>query len=227
MALTYDDPVEIERLSPDDAGRLRYASTKRPYLMADGSQHPVKVAVHPDPIVQAIVWQKREGETLQAVDRLRSAREGPQKEFFHLCSIPLPDIAVDRLVKWRELAGDPKLARAIKVCDANGWNAIPLCPSVLVHKFGLWRTKEAAKQWLKRAFPAADKECQNANKISIRDLTLLKRYRPRGQKPWSRALILHGADPLSAIAHVLGVPPDILELRPNPASAELEESPPP
>jgi hypothetical protein len=135
MALTFDDAVEITRIEPDAAGHEGYRIERRPYLMRDGSKRSAKVSVHPDAIVQAIVEQKREGETLQAVDRIRSVRSPQRKEFFHLCSIPLPGVEVDRLVRWEELAGNRKLNSILKIHARPQLRALPLSPSWLAHRF--------------------------------------------------------------------------------------------
>ena len=65
-----------------------------------------------------------------------------------LCNIPL-DLPIDPLATWRELAGDGQLARALEVCKASGWEALPLAAAELVRLFpGLWETEKAAERWL-------------------------------------------------------------------------------
>ena len=39
-----------------------------------------------------------------------------EKTVFILCNIPL-DIPIDRLVTWRQLAGDSRLANALAACE--------------------------------------------------------------------------------------------------------------
>jgi hypothetical protein len=98
----------------------------------------VRVRVHPDRRVQALVEQIREAEMVQAIDRLRLIHSPREKTVIILCNIPL-DLPVDELVTWRELAGDGKLEEALELCDENGWEALPLEPGELSRLFPeLW-----------------------------------------------------------------------------------------
>jgi hypothetical protein len=115
--------------------------------MRDGSTQSVKVKVHPDRRVQAVVEQAREAEMLQAIDRLRLIHSPRKKIVCILCNIPL-DIPVDELVTWRELVGDGRLAQALEACEKNGWDALPLAAAELARLFPeLWGTEKAAEQW--------------------------------------------------------------------------------
>jgi len=87
-----------------------YPKSRRPYMMRDGSTQSVKVKVHPDRRVQAVVEQIREAEMLQAIDRLRLIHSPRKKTVVILCNIPL-DIPVDELVTWRQLARDGRKNR--------------------------------------------------------------------------------------------------------------------
>jgi hypothetical protein len=64
---------------------------------------------------------------VQAIDRLRLVHSLRKKTVVILCNIPL-DIPVDELVTWRELVGDGRLARALEICEENGWEALPWHP---------------------------------------------------------------------------------------------------
>jgi hypothetical protein len=73
-------------------------------------------------------------------DGLRLIHSPRKKTVAILCNIPL-DMPVDDLVTWRELVGDGRLARALEVCEENGWEALPLAPGELVRLFPeLWET---------------------------------------------------------------------------------------
>ena len=95
--------------------------------MRDGSTQSVKVKVHPDRRVQAVVEQAREAEMLQAIDRLRLIHSPRKKIVCILCNIPL-DIPVDELVTWKQLTGDRRLNDALAACDARDWDTLPLAP---------------------------------------------------------------------------------------------------
>ena len=153
-----------------------------------GGKRGVQVVRHPDSRVQAIVEQLREGESLQAIDRLRLVHATSPKTVYILSNIPL-DIDVDALVTWDELMQGSRLEQA--------WNALPgvmpLSPEWLTKRFPrLWKTTDAAKADVRRGA----KECQLTNRIYISNLTLFKhQYRParllgRGprQRAWSTFL---------------------------------------
>ena len=94
--------------------------------MRDGSRQSMKVKVHPDRRVQAVVEQVREAEMVQAIDRLRLIHSEREKTVVILCNIPL-DLPVDELVTWRELVGDGRLVKTLEICEQNGWG-LPLAP---------------------------------------------------------------------------------------------------
>jgi hypothetical protein len=148
MAIWYDTDEPI-RSTPDVKGNVNYRKRARRYLVRSGSSKYGSVSAHPDLRVQAVVEQSREAEMLQAIDRwwlIHSARE---KTVFILCNIPL-DIPIDRLVTWRQLAGDSRLANALAACEENGWEALPLAAQKLSELFPeLWRTARAAEGWLR------------------------------------------------------------------------------
>jgi hypothetical protein len=125
-----------------------YSKERRSYKMRDGSGPSVKVKVHPDRRVQAVVEQIREAEMVQAIDRLRLIHSEREKTVYILCNIPL-DIPVDELVTWRKLVGDGKLATALEMCEEKSWEALPLAPKKLSEFFPkLWATAKAAERWL-------------------------------------------------------------------------------
>jgi hypothetical protein len=68
--------------------------------MRDGTRSPVKVKVHPDPRVQAVLYQMREGEAMKAIAEMRQTTE-------HLSINAVDD------VPWSVQAGMNPVAAAI------------------------------------------------------------------------------------------------------------------
>ena len=119
MAIWYDTKEPIRCINPGAKGEVQYPYRVRHRTLPDGSRRPVKVRVHPDRRVQAVIEQVREAEMVQAIDRLRLIHSPRRKTVYVLCNIPL-DIPVDALVTWRELVGDGRLARALEACEEGG-----------------------------------------------------------------------------------------------------------
>jgi hypothetical protein len=205
-AIWYDTADLICSIPASPKGNVQYPHHVRPYTMRDNSQRHMKVRVHPDPRVQAVVEQIRESEMVQAIDRLRLIHSPRRKTVYILCNIPL-NIPVDKLVTWRELYGDSRLARALERCEEQGWDALPLASKQLTRLFTeLWGTERAAENWLRKnpLMPLIS---------IIRVWGVLNTYRPPGQTRWSRALVRHGADAGLALASVLGVPAADIRVR--------------
>jgi hypothetical protein len=206
MAIWYDTKQPIRCLPPDAKGQAQYPYRLRSYTMRDGGRCQVRVRVHPDRRVQAVVEQTREAEMVQAIDRLRLIHSAREKTVYVLCNIPL-DIPVDELVTWRELVGDSRLADALAACEERGWGALSLAPNKLNHLFPeLWSTARAAERWL-------SKNPLNPYVSIIRLWGVLNTYRPPGQTRWSKALVRHGADGRLALAEVLGLPAEDIRVR--------------
>ena len=182
--------VELENL----ARALWYDSTEplkfstdwvielRPYRMRDPAQAMgVEVLVHPDPRIQKLHEQIREGESTQVIDRLRLIHTSQPKRVIVVSNIPL-DIEVDQLIPFHELARQTRLERAMS--ELNG--VVPLNPEWLSGRFPhLWETAAAAQKDLR----AGGKSSQFINNISINNSTLLNyEYRVCGQRRRSRAL---------------------------------------
>jgi hypothetical protein len=177
--------------------------------MRDGSRRQVRVRVHPDRRVQAVVEQVREAEMVQAIDRLRLIHTRRKKTVIILCNIPL-DLPVDELVTWRELVGDGRLAQALEACDEKGWEALPLAAAKLSEVLPeLWGTEHAAEAWLR-------KNRLDPSISIIRLWAVFVDYKPKQQRRWSRALVRHGADPQMALSAVLGVAAEDIRVRDRP-----------
>ena len=78
-AIWYDTQQPIQCIPARPTGQVQYPYRVRGYKMRDGSQNQVRVRVHPDPRVQAVVEQVREAEMVQAIDRLRLIHSERQK----------------------------------------------------------------------------------------------------------------------------------------------------
>lgn len=163
-----------------------WTNQKRGYRLRNG-QLGVDVTVHRDSRVQAILEQVREGESLQAVDRLRLVHSTRQKTVVLLSSLVL-DIDVDETRTWNDLVQGSRLEQAWATCNGT----LPLNPDWLAAKFtNLWPTPAAAKKDIGRA----SKKGQLSNGISLRKMSLFQHhYRLPGQRRWSGCLSEH-ADP--------------------------------
>ncbi|WP_156477582.1 hypothetical protein [Falsihalocynthiibacter arcticus] len=82
---------------------------------------PVRVLSHPDPWVKRILYQIREAEAEQAIDRIRLIHNTELKQVFLLSEMAL-DITVDRVVHW----DDFKRGGSRIECAARKYNVIPL-----------------------------------------------------------------------------------------------------
>jgi len=209
----YDTEQPIRCIPADKRGQMQYPVSRRPYKMHDGSRQSVKVKVHPDRRVQAVLEQVREAKMLQAIDRLRLIHSPRKKTVYILCNIPL-DLPVDELVTWRELIGDGRLAQALEACEENGWEALPLAAKELTHLFPeLWATERAAEDW-------AGNNPLNPHISIIRLWGVIHLYRPSGRRgKWSKALVRRGVDPRMALAAVLGVAAEDIQVREAAGSA--------
>src|SRR5215472_4930042 len=97
--------------------------------------------------------------------------------------------------------------RALETCEENAWEALPLAAKELHRLFPeLWGTKKAAEDW-------ARKNPLKACISIIRVWGVLNTYRPPGQTSWSKALVRHRIDPRVAIAAVLGLAAEDIQVK--------------
>ena len=130
-----------------------------------------------------------------------------------LCNIPIPGLAIDKLVSWEELrGGGTKLELALRQCEAKGWTALPLAPAELNRLFpDLWATPKAAEHWLGRT--------PTGNNDAISAWGSIVPYRQPGQRgQGSRAIIKTRADPDKALAAVLGRAVTVMPTQPKATS---------
>lgn len=94
-ALFADDPEPLDLTGA-------YDETTRGIRLRDGSAVAVRVQVHRDPRVQAVLEAVREDELTQVVDRLRLVHNAEPKRVYLVTNVPT-DVTVDRVVTFNEL----------------------------------------------------------------------------------------------------------------------------
>ena len=93
-----DDPLVFLPRVDGRIAAVHMRETTR--LMDDGAEVAARLSSHPDPRGHALLAQIREGTTNQAIARLRLVSPDRPKRVVVLCSVPLPDLPVARLVTW-------------------------------------------------------------------------------------------------------------------------------
>jgi hypothetical protein len=168
-------------IMPEMLSGTGYPMSPAALRVRDGTGHATKRPVHPDPAVEALRWQKTEGEMLQALGRARWSRRtaATPLEMLILSDLPLPEIPVDRVVRWTDVAPS-RLELAF-------WRLGRLLPrrGEDLARTGLWPTAGAAEQELKRS-----KGDNGFIGVSLKGLSLFEAlYRRPGQTRWSTALV--------------------------------------
>ena len=208
------------------AGLYRQTRLRR---MRDGTVRPVAVACHPDPLVDAVWCQKRDGEVMQAADRVRGAYK--ERALIFLSEVALP-IAIDHEIDSRDLIA-LGLRAAGKTARMEGLSrlrdilprhdAFPLVPEEMARlEPGIWASAWAAKAFLARlggaeaaARSAAEKgDGPHIDLIYMSTVTFFRAAGARGRA--SVALVRVGADAKAALEAAMGRPVEIL---PPPAVA--------
>ena len=199
-ALFWQDPSPIERIEADAEGRKRYPTELRGYRMHDGSRAAVAVEYHPDPRCNRLLYQIRESEIVQAIDRARLIHRDADKpcRVTVLTNVVLP-ITVDALTTWREAVPDK-----FQLATLRG-PAVPASYRELSRVFpDLWPSAEAARKY--------------AGRTKTPDVSLLIffigkcpgfrgcEYRLAGKRgPWTPAAVHADAeDPKAALESVVG-----------------------
>ena len=167
-------------------GEFKYVNERRFLFDKSGGSYETKQQVAEDLRCQRILWQHREAENIQAIDRVRSVRNFRRLLFLSDLDLrrvddPVDDpgkgIPADIVLRWNEIAaGETRIDRIMRV--AGGF--LPLAPKPL-HKLARreFNTVEAAKKWLQRAAPKADSG-QRTQCRSTSIQTVL--FRPKGQR---------------------------------------------
>lgn len=146
-----DDPD-----NPDVAPR--YERQQRSLFDKQGNDQSIEIDVAPDPRVQRVLWQMREAEAIQALDRVRGVRNSRRIILLGDIDLRRPDdpadtpglgLPVDTFFRWSKVsAGETRIEAILRMCH----DFLPLAPMPL---HGLaraeFRTVAAAKKWLQRA----------------------------------------------------------------------------
>jgi hypothetical protein len=127
-----------------------FVEERRGYCMRNQTRCGVWVSVHPDPQVQALQEILREGETLQALDRLRLIHTPTPKTVVILSNLPLP-LVVDQLISYRNPPNTAKSNKIEQLIDGYPDGVIPLAPELLWERHAeLFGSYENAKQIVSR-----------------------------------------------------------------------------
>lgn len=107
-ALFWKSSEQISYIEPDETGRLRLPKERRAYRTSGLTTADVEVEYHPDPLCNAVLWQIREAEILQGIDRARLIHRTADNpcEVLIVTNIVLP-ITVDKLITWNEILPKP------------------------------------------------------------------------------------------------------------------------
>ncbi|OYV35121.1 MAG: hypothetical protein B7Z80_19310 [Rhodospirillales bacterium 20-64-7] len=161
--------------------RGEYVTDLRRHDLRHGLGPAVKVRVHPDPRVQALVEIWRENAMGQAIDRLRLIHRGADQpaRVVVLSNLPVPGLVVDELLTKKDaLAGGTVWQRALLRAPGG---VLPLSVAWLVANLpDLFPSEATAKRALKTL------KGSNANMIFYWQMSLL---RISGQKRHSKALV--------------------------------------
>lgn len=120
----------------------------RGYRTSSGAKFGVLTPVHPDSLVQALMEQGRESETLQAIGRARAihGRTDPV-DVFLVSSVPI-NVTVDRLLTLDELgAGGTVLERL-----AQRWEGVVPASArwLSINAPDIFKNEKGAENWVKR-----------------------------------------------------------------------------
>jgi hypothetical protein len=204
-----------------------YTTQTRLRRYRDGSVSPVEVLCHPDPLCDAVLWQAREAEVMQALDRVRGVFQSRQMLILNGLALPL---AIDEEVEAAEVLrvgarvsgkdvreqGMERLDRVLARAEA-----VPLTRADL-HRLwpGVWSSETEARQWLARqggaeAVARSRENCPGSVTIDHSNTTgtvfHAVAFRSEGGRgPASWALVRSDVDPAEALARALGRPVQIL-----------------
>jgi hypothetical protein len=202
-----------------------YTRQTRLRRFRDGTVSPVEVLCHPDPLCDAVLWQAREAEVMQALDRVRGVFQ--ERQMLILNSLALP-LAIDEEVEAAEVlrvgartAGkdvrEQGMERLWRVIE-GGAEAVPLTEADLPRLWpGVWAGRKQAQRWLEKqggaeaiaavavgrnySPPTVTKDFSNARGGIIRAV----RFRAEGARGRaSLALVRADVDPAEALARAIG-----------------------
>lgn len=156
----------------------------------EGGAHPTKVQVHPDRRVQRVLWQMREAEVIQALDRVRAVRHPRRIVMLNAIDLHRPDddldnptlgLPADEIRSWPELlAGGNRAEVILETCAGF----LPTAPRLLAKIAPeIFSGIEAAKKWLHRTDLQAALARHAAHLCEVQ-------VRPEGQRGRTCALLL-------------------------------------
>lgn len=173
-----------------DAGRAFFAKDWRPLVMIDqleprprkifdkqGQSYTIHLPVPLDPRLFRVLWQMREAEVLQALDRVRSVRFPRRVILLNALDLRMPyddahdpriGVPADICRPWSELRADRNRAEHILETTAG---FLPLAPRPL-HQMAprVFKSEAAAKKWLYRTDmkAALTQEADSLGKVEVR-----------------------------------------------------------
>ena len=172
--------------APFDPGILDYVVRRKTLYAKSGHASPTLTQIHPDPRVHRVLWQMREAEVIQAIDRVRAVRFPRKILLLNTLDLRRPDddwgirclgMPADAYVSWPELLKGGNRAETI-LLSCEGF--LPLAPKALAQiARDIFPSVEAAKKWLYRTDlgRALDQHAQHLARVHVR---------PAGQRgaPW-------------------------------------------
>lgn len=178
----------------------QYVRAQRCLYDKQGNTKSIEIDVAFDPRVQRILWQMREAEIIQALDRVRALRHFRRIILIGNVDLRRPDdpedgpgsgLPADAFFRWAEVsAGETRLEAILRQC--HGF--LPLAPQLLQRLArNEFRTVAAAKKWLQRAsFTGPDARSEYTTLWNIPALTRLS-VRPVGMRGKGFHLLLDAA----------------------------------
>jgi len=166
---------------PFDPEISDYVARHRTLYGKNGQAVSTRVQIHPDARVNRVLWQMRQAEVIQAIDRVRPARFSRRIVILNTLDLRRPDdpgcrrsgVPADAYLSWRELHNGGNRAETI-LSESGGF--LPVAPRALAHMApDLFPSVEAAKKWLHRT------DLREALARHIDHLTQM-RVRPDGQR---------------------------------------------
>ncbi|TGD60484.1 hypothetical protein EYC08_20700 [Tabrizicola sp. WMC-M-20] len=182
----------------------RYVRAERWLFDKQGNSQSIDIDAAQDPRVQRVLWQMREAEIIQALDRVRALRHFRRIILLGDVDLRRPDdpadgpgwgLPADAFFRWSEVsAGETRLEAILRLCDGF----LPLAPQLLQRlAHAEFRTVAAAKKWLQRAGLGGTDAMSNYNALWI--IPTLKRLsvRPVGTRGKGFHLLLDASRYLS------------------------------
>ncbi len=166
---------------PFDPETSDYVARRRTLHDKKGKAWSTLTQMHPDARVNRVLWQMRQAEVIQAIDRVRPARFSRRIVILNTLDLRRPDdpgcrrsgVPADAYLSWRELHNGGNRAETI-LSESGGF--LPVAPRALAHMApDLFPSVEAAKKWLHRT------DLGEALARHIDHLTQM-RVRPDGQR---------------------------------------------